>query len=191
MSPLKIMFSCIFFSVIIPTSQATAQEYQYVIAVDIVQRSLSLLVIKNGTENEIKKYPIAVPINDYIYPLISIGDVIKIEFNPFWYPTEGTREAYFKKYGVELPAIIKPDDPRNAMGKVKIFVRLNSVNMPIRIHGTNDQSSIGKKITRGCIRLLNEDVIELAKNIQNTKTKIVFKNNTSWLGVFIIERSLW
>jgi len=30
------------------------------------------------------------------------------------------------------------------------------------IHGTNDPSSIGRRVTHGCIRMYNEDVIELA-----------------------------
>lgn len=30
-----------------------------------------------------------------------------------------------------------------------------------RIHGTNDPSSIGKNVSSGCIRMLNEDVIDL------------------------------
>ena len=30
-----------------------------------------------------------------------------------------------------------------------------------RIHGTNDPTSIGKRVSSGCIRLLNEDVIDL------------------------------
>jgi lipoprotein-anchoring transpeptidase ErfK/SrfK len=31
------------------------------------------------------------------------------------------------------------------------------------IHGTNDRSSIGKMVSHGCIRMFNEDVIELSK----------------------------
>lgn len=30
------------------------------------------------------------------------------------------------------------------------------------IHGTNDPSSIGKRVSHGCIRMYNEDVVELA-----------------------------
>lgn len=30
------------------------------------------------------------------------------------------------------------------------------------IHGTNDPSSIGKRVSHGCIRMYNEDVTELA-----------------------------
>jgi lipoprotein-anchoring transpeptidase ErfK/SrfK len=33
------------------------------------------------------------------------------------------------------------------------------------IHGTNDPSSIGKSVSRGCIRMFNQDVEELAKTI--------------------------
>ncbi|MGJ9382470.1 L,D-transpeptidase family protein [Salipaludibacillus sp. CF4.18] len=33
------------------------------------------------------------------------------------------------------------------------------------IHGTNDPSSIGKAVSRGCIRMYNEDVEELASTI--------------------------
>ncbi len=31
------------------------------------------------------------------------------------------------------------------------------------IHGTNNPSSIGKRVSRGCIRMYNEDVKELAR----------------------------
>ena len=33
------------------------------------------------------------------------------------------------------------------------------------IHGTNDPTSIGKAVSRGCIRLYNKDVEELARTI--------------------------
>ncbi|WP_078554032.1 L,D-transpeptidase family protein [Bacillus alkalicellulosilyticus] len=35
------------------------------------------------------------------------------------------------------------------------------------IHGTNDPSSIGKAVSRGCIRMYNNDVEELARTIPN------------------------
>lgn len=33
------------------------------------------------------------------------------------------------------------------------------------IHGTNDPSSIGKAVSRGCVRMHNQDVIELAAKV--------------------------
>ncbi|MRX73776.1 L,D-transpeptidase family protein [Bacillus lacus] len=35
------------------------------------------------------------------------------------------------------------------------------------IHGTNDPSSIGKAVSKGCIRMFNQDVLELAGIVPN------------------------
>lgn len=35
------------------------------------------------------------------------------------------------------------------------------------IHGTNDPSSIGKAVSKGCIRMFNQDVLELARTVPN------------------------
>ncbi|MBY8912409.1 L,D-transpeptidase family protein [Bacillus sp. YC2] len=41
------------------------------------------------------------------------------------------------------------------------------------IHGTNNPSSIGKAVSKGCIRMYNQDVIELAATVPNgTKVTI-------------------
>src|SRR5215813_3393468 len=41
-----------------------------------------------------------------------------------------------------------------------------------RIHGTNQPSSIGKRVSSGCIRMLNEDVVDLYARV-NVGTKVV------------------
>lgn len=42
------------------------------------------------------------------------------------------------------------------------------------IHGTNDPSSIGKVVSRGCIRMYNQDVLELARLVPiGTRVTIV------------------
>jgi lipoprotein-anchoring transpeptidase ErfK/SrfK len=41
-----------------------------------------------------------------------------------------------------------------------------------RIHGTNDPSTIGKRVSSGCIRLTNEDVSDLFSRV-NVGTKVV------------------
>ncbi len=42
------------------------------------------------------------------------------------------------------------------------------------IHGTNDPSSIGKAVSKGCIRMHNRDVLELARQIPNG-TKVLIQ----------------
>jgi lipoprotein-anchoring transpeptidase ErfK/SrfK len=47
-----------------------------------------------------------------------------------------------------------------------------------RIHGTNDPTTIGKKVSSGCVRLTNEDVIDLYSHV-NLGTKVVVLADTS------------
>ena len=35
------------------------------------------------------------------------------------------------------------------------------------IHGTNDPSSIGNAVSRGCVRMYNQDVLQLASIVPN------------------------
>ncbi len=46
------------------------------------------------------------------------------------------------------------------------------------IHGTNEPESIGKASSRGCIRLLNEDVIELYDMLSNGVSEVVVLKET-------------
>ena len=34
-----------------------------------------------------------------------------------------------------------------------------------RVHGTNDPGSIGKAVSAGCIRLLNQDIMDLYERV--------------------------
>jgi lipoprotein-anchoring transpeptidase ErfK/SrfK len=45
-----------------------------------------------------------------------------------------------------------------------------------RIHGTNAPSTIGQRVSSGCIRLTNEDVMDLASRV-NVGTKVVVINS--------------
>jgi len=47
-----------------------------------------------------------------------------------------------------------------------------------RIHGTNDPSTIGKDVSSGCIRLTNEDIIDLYDRVQNGAKVIVLPQTT-------------
>jgi lipoprotein-anchoring transpeptidase ErfK/SrfK len=48
-------------------------------------------------------------------------------------------------------------------------------NTVYRIHGTNAPSTIGQRVSSGCIRLTNEDVTDLASRV-NVGTKVVVIN---------------
>jgi lipoprotein-anchoring transpeptidase ErfK/SrfK len=60
-------------------------------------------------------------------------------------------------WGADLPAVI-PGGPGNPMGPRAIYITAPGL---IRIHGTTDDASIGRYASHGCIRMHNEEVIQL------------------------------
>ena len=52
-------------------------------------------------------------------------------------------------------------DPQNPLGKWWISLE-HDIHHGIGIHGTNDPGSIGSKASNGCVRMLNEEVVEVA-----------------------------
>jgi hypothetical protein len=58
--------------------------------------------------------------------------------------------------------------PGNPLGARAIYLGASEY----RIHGTNDPATIGKFVSSGCIRMTNEDVIDLFNRV-NVGTKVV------------------
>ncbi|MDR3287696.1 MAG: L,D-transpeptidase [Prevotellaceae bacterium] len=53
------------------------------------------------------------------------------------------------------------------------FIRLKTGFQGIGIHGTHAPESIGTRATEGCIRLRNEDLLKLVKNLQPSMVVII------------------
>lgn len=70
---------------------------------------------------------------------------------PTWYPTENTRADR-----PELPAVVPPG-PDNPLGEYAIYLGWPTY----LIHGTNQPWGVGRRVSRGCIRLYPEDVERL------------------------------
>jgi lipoprotein-anchoring transpeptidase ErfK/SrfK len=62
--------------------------------------------------------------------------------------------------------------PTNPLGARAMYLG----NTIYRIHGTNAPSTIGQRVSSGCIRLTNEDVTDLASRV-NIGTKVVVINS--------------
>lgn len=54
-----------------------------------------------------------------------------------------------------------PGGPENPLGARALYLFQNGGDTLYRIHGTNEPMSIGKNASSGCIRMLNQSVIEL------------------------------
>ena len=80
---------------------------------------------------------------------------------PEWRPPEEMKKRELAKYGRKLPDVM-PGGPDNPLGARAMYIG----NTLYRIHGTNNPRSIGKFVSSGCIRMLNEEVIDLYKRVK-------------------------
>ena len=53
--------------------------------------------------------------------------------------------------------------PKNPLGARALYLYQGNRDTLYRIHGTNNPASIGHARSSGCIRLLNEEIIDLHK----------------------------
>jgi lipoprotein-anchoring transpeptidase ErfK/SrfK len=78
---------------------------------------------------------------------------------PPWHPTPGE----ISRLGV--PTFVAPG-PDNPMGSRAMYLYSNGKDTLFRIHGTNQPEYIGASISSGCIRLTNEDAIDLYNRVK-------------------------
>jgi len=74
---------------------------------------------------------------------------------PSWVPT-----AEIKQRIKGTPNFVGPG-PHNPMGARALYLYQGNKDTLYRIHGTNQPEYIGQAISSGCIRMTNEDVIDL------------------------------
>jgi len=83
---------------------------------------------------------------------------------PRWIPTPSMIERNPKQYARHAGGV--DGGPGNPMGARALYMHQNGVDTYYRVHGTNDPSSIGKAVSAGCIRLLNQDIIDLYDRVK-------------------------
>ncbi|HWM47403.1 MAG TPA: L,D-transpeptidase [Xanthobacteraceae bacterium] len=79
---------------------------------------------------------------------------------PSWVPT-----ADIKKRLGNIPSYVS-GGPHNPLGARAIYLYEGNKDTLFRIHGTNQPEYIGQAISSGCIRMTNEDVIDLYNRVK-------------------------
>jgi lipoprotein-anchoring transpeptidase ErfK/SrfK len=96
-----------------------------------------------------------------------IATVGRMEEWPAWRPTAGEQARLGP-----LPAFVT-GGPQNPMGARGLYLYLGGKDTQYRIHGTNQPEYIGRARSSGCIRLTNEDVIDLYNRVKVGATVVV------------------
>src|SRR5262249_22301739 len=78
---------------------------------------------------------------------------------PSWTPTADIKKR------MDVPNFVSPG-PQNPMGARALYLYEGNKDTLYRIHGTNQPEYIGEAISSGCIRMTNEDVIDLYKRVK-------------------------
>jgi len=78
---------------------------------------------------------------------------------PSWTPTGDIKKR------MKVPDFVSPG-PQNPMGARAMYLYEGNKDTLYRIHGTNQPEYIGAAISSGCIRMTNEDVIDLYKRVK-------------------------
>ena len=87
---------------------------------------------------------------------------------PSWRPTDNmirTQPDLYAQFAGGLSGGM-----HNPLGSRALYLYEGGRDTYYRIHGTMDPSSIGKATSAGCIRLFNQDIIDLFAQVQNGST---------------------
>ena len=91
---------------------------------------------------------------------------------PSWTPTAGEHARF------NLPAFVA-GGPQNPMGARGLYLYSGGKDTGYRIHGTNQPEYIGRAISSGCIRMTNEDAIDLYNRVK-LGTIVIVLPPTHW-----------
>ncbi len=129
------------------------QELPGTIVVNTYERHL-YLVMENG---QAMRYGIGVGREGFAWN----GDasIKRKEVWPDWRPPEDMRERE-----PDLPEVME-GGPENPLGARALYLFEGDKDTLYRIHGTNYPKSIGTAQSSGCIRLLNQDIIDLYRRV--------------------------
>lgn len=141
------------------------QNFQQIIIE--VDSSTNVMQVKAKINNHLKQIQTYVVSTgkDSVKKPFGVGKISQVSLNPVWYPTEDTLKS-FEKRGIILPKVVPSGHKYNYMGAAKInLTHIVDGKSTYRIHGTLNEKTIGTKESAGCIRMRNNDVLQLANLI--------------------------
>lgn len=89
---------------------------------------------------------------------------------PRWTPTPDMIKREPQKYGRWAGGM--DGGPANPLGARALYLFKDGKDTLFRIHGTNQPETIGQAASSGCIRMMNQDVIDLYRRVP-TGSKVV------------------
>jgi lipoprotein-anchoring transpeptidase ErfK/SrfK len=103
---------------------------------------------------------------------------------PDWYPPKEMiqRQPEIRRVMTELQSGVgMPGGPRNPLGARALYLWQGNKDTLYRIHGTVEPWTIGKNVSSGCIRMINQDVIDLYERAPaGAKVVVLSSRESAW-----------
>lgn len=141
--------------VVLPTAHLVPLDAEGVVAEGLLinlaeQRLYRFPDALDGENARIESFPIGVSRDGWRTPL-GRTHVARKQEAPSWYPTASARRE-----DPTLPSVVRAG-PENPLGAFALYLGWPRY----LIHGTNEPDGVGRRVSRGCIRLYPEDIERL------------------------------
>jgi lipoprotein-anchoring transpeptidase ErfK/SrfK len=113
-----------------------------------------------------KAIPYGVTVGEEALAWSGVAKVGQKQERPSWTPTEANKKR------LDVPSFVGPG-PHNPMGARALYLFDGGRDTLYRIHGTNQPEFIGTAASSGCIRMTNEDAIDLYNRVKTGSTVVV------------------
>ena len=92
---------------------------------------------------------------------------------PKWTPPDEmiARQPELRKYSADNGGM--PGGLKNPLGARALYLFQNGEDTLYRLHGSPEWNSIGKSVSSGCVRLMNQDIIDLYSRVPSKTSVIV------------------
>lgn len=94
---------------------------------------------------------------------------------PKWTPPDEmiSRKPELAQYSADNGGM--PPGLENPLGARALYIFQNGEDTLYRLHGSPEWNSIGKAVSSGCVRLLNQDIIDLYERVPNKARILVWQ----------------
>ncbi|MFK7897554.1 MAG: L,D-transpeptidase family protein [Myxococcota bacterium] len=144
--------------IVLPTAHLLPSGDQEGITINLAEQRLYFF--DPSEEGQVLSFPIGVSREGWETPLGETR-IIRKRAAPTWFPTASAREE-----DPSLGRSVGPG-PENPLGTHALYLDWPTY----LIHGTNEPDGVGRRVSRGCIRLYPEDIIRLFE-ITPVETKV-------------------
>ena len=147
----------------LPTAWLLPEIIEAGIVINLPEMRLYYFYMSDKEKKVVRTFPIGIGRAGYSTPAGDYSVTAKLK-SPIWFPPETSRKAI-----PTLPLSVPPG-PDNPLGDYWLQLSIKGYG----VHGTNSPSTIGKKISLGCIRLYPEDIKWLFSSVENgARVKII------------------